>query len=133
MTRNSFFLVFLAIAFAANVASAQGPECTKGPHPSVLAVQQKCAKGSLFCKEAQVSPPPPSSSSSSVHAGRHRVFQHGRSPEDRESLVPFRFGPPPSSFSSRSCRLQLSPAVIPNLNRKETVFASILSASDGST
>ncbi len=47
------------LALALSVANAQGPDCKSGPHPTVLAVQQKCAKGSLLCKEAQVTDPTP--------------------------------------------------------------------------
>jgi hypothetical protein len=67
MPTSSHLAALATLALVLALASAQGPECKAGPHPSVLAVQQKCAKGSLLCKEVQVTnctlilptPPPP--------------------------------------------------------------------------
>ena len=54
MPTSSHLAALAALALLLALASAQGPECKTGPHPTVLAVQQKCAKGSLLCKEVQV-------------------------------------------------------------------------------
>ena len=54
MPTSSHLAALATLALVLSLASAQGPECKTGPHPSVLAVQQKCAKGSLLCKEVEV-------------------------------------------------------------------------------
>ncbi len=54
MPTSSRLAALATLALLLALASAQGPECKTGPHPTVLAVQQKCAKGSLLCKEVQV-------------------------------------------------------------------------------
>ncbi len=54
MSASSFLAALASLALVLALATAQGPECKTGPHPTVLAVQQKCAKGSLLCKQVEV-------------------------------------------------------------------------------
>jgi hypothetical protein len=171
MPTSSHLAALATLALVLAVASAQGPECKTGPHPTVLAVQQKCAKGSLLCKEVQVTncaltlstPSPPTSNLKPQTSNLRNPFTMPNvSRALRSTSFPstWTLPKPSKKFSTHQVRQALPPAapscasppshwhsatalalardsesvcgaVIPNLNHKETEYATVLSASDG--
>jgi len=167
MLTSSHVAALATLALVLSLASAQGPECKTGPHPTVLAVQQKCAKGSLLCKEVEVTncalsnlSPQPLPSTPPLNLKPFTIpnvsrtlrstsfpstwtlprpskkFSTHQVPPALPPAAPSRASPPPHWHSAIALAIardseSVCGAVIPILNHKETEYATVLSASDG--
>lgn len=145
MLRSKLLVSLATFALALCAANAQGPDCKTGPHPTIFAVQQKCAKGSLLCKQAEVTAPISLFVRACLTHFQVDIVSFNMDAPQKIEKVIYPSGTPLPPPCSRQTPVKSKPkplvklnrnpprhtrAVISNINRKETEYASVLSASD---